>query len=202
VRRKTFDMLATAGGAMLTIVLIAAGSLGLWGYLYTTSNVHDQLAPQQIFFPTQAQINAAKAGTEVTPEMVPYLEPYAGQQVLTGAQAQTYANHFIANHLYAMPYHGVYSQVSAASRADPGNAQLKALVQTSFTGTTLRGLLLEAYAFSVFGTIALVAAIVSFVLAGIMLMLTLLGVWHAVRTPEEKELPTSLHREVRVPATV
>ena len=202
MRRKTFDMLAAAGGAVLTIVLIAAGSLGLWAHSYANTNVHNQLAMQDITFPTQAQFAQAKAGSEITPAMLPYLQKYAGQELLTGPQAEAYADHFIAEHLAAMPYGGVYSQVSAASRADPNNAALKAEVQTTFQGTTLRGLLLEAYGFWTLGQVAFVAAIVSFILAAVMLVFTLLGLWHFRRTPEDLEFPKSLHHDVRVPAGV
>jgi hypothetical protein len=87
-----------------------------------------------------------------------------------------------------MPYGGIYSTVSAASRANPTNATLAKEVQTSFQGTTLRGLLLEAYAFSEFGLIALWAGIAAFVLAGVMLLLVGLGLWHARKTPEDIEL--------------
>jgi hypothetical protein len=197
MKRKTFDMILSAGGAVLVLVLLAAGSLGLWAYNYANSNVHNQLASQQIFFPTQAQLAQAKPGTETTPQMLPYLEPYAGQQLLTGAQAETYADHFIADHLYAMPYHGVYSVVSTASRANPSNAALKAEVTTAFQGTTLRGLLLEAYAFGTIGQVALWGAVISFILAGVMLVLTLLGLWHFRRVPEEQEFPAA-HRNGQV----
>ena len=91
--------------------------------------------------------------------MLPYLQPYAGQQVLTGPYAETYADHFIAEHLYAMPYHGVYANISEAARANPSDTKLAALEQTSFQGTTLRGLLLEAYGFWKFGEIAFIAGI-------------------------------------------
>jgi hypothetical protein len=106
----------------------------------------------------------------------------------TGAQAEAYADHFIAVHLSEMPLGGVYAKVSAASRANPTNAALATEVQTSFQGTTLRGLLLEAYAFSEFGMIALWGAIVSFVLAGLMALLVAFGFWHARRTPADQEL--------------
>jgi hypothetical protein len=202
MRRKTFDFLMSLGGAGLVVVLIVAGALLLWGYSFTNNNVHNQLAMQQITFPTKAQLAQAKPGTEITPAMVPYLEPYAGQQLTTGAQARAYADHFIAEHLYAMPYHGVYSAVSAASRANPTNAALKAEVTTVFQGTTLRGLLLEAYAFSMFGTIALVSAIVSFALAAVMLILVLLGLWHTRRVPEDAELLPHIVEEPRELAKV
>jgi hypothetical protein len=120
--------------------------------------------------------------------MKPYLLQYAGQPLTTGAQAEAYADHFIAVHLSEMPYGGVYSTVSTASRADPTNAKLTAEVQTVFQGTTLRGLLLEAYAFSEFAIIALWAAVACFVLAAIMAILVALGFWHARRTPESVEL--------------
>jgi hypothetical protein len=87
-----------------------------------------------------------------------------------------------------MPYNGVYSKVSAAAMADPTNTALKSEVQTVFQGTTLRGLLLEAYAFWEMGQIALIAAICSFVLGGIMLALSGLGFWHLRRVNPAEEL--------------
>jgi hypothetical protein len=117
--------------------------------------------------------------------MIPTVSQYAGQQLLTGNQAKVYANDFIAVHLSQMPYGGVYAKVSAASMAAPNNTQLAALKSTSFQGTTLRGLLLEAYAFSTVGTIMLWGAIASFIGAAAMSVLVGLGFWHARRTAED-----------------
>ena len=188
MQRKIFDFLASAAGLLIVVMLLVSGSLLLWGNSFTSTNVHNQLVKQDIVFPTKAQFAQAKANTEITPGMLPYLEKYAGQELTTGAQAEAYADHFIAVHLSEMPYGGVYSKVSAASRANPSNTALAAEVQTSFQGTTLRGLLLEAYAFSEFGLIALWAAIASFVLAGIMALLVAFGLWHARRTSDDVEL--------------
>ena len=188
MRRKVFDVLVSTGGAIVVVVLVVAGALALWGHSVVTSNVHNQLAQQQIFFPPTAAFAQAKAGTEITPGMIPYLEKYAGQQLLTGPQAKAYADHFIAIHLSEMPYAGVYSKVSAASMAKPTDAALAAEVQTVFRGTTLRGLLLEAYGFSVLGVIALWAAIASFVLAGLMALLVGFGFWHSRRVPVTEEI--------------
>ena len=91
--------------------------------------------------------------------MIPSVSQYAGQQLLNGSQAEVYADHFIAVHLSELPYGGVYSKISAAALANPTDVKLKALEQTSFQGTTLRGLLLEAYAFSKIGQIMLWGAI-------------------------------------------
>jgi hypothetical protein len=186
-RRRTFDLVLTLAGAVVTVVLIVAGALLFWGYSFANDNVHSQLAEQEIYFPTRAQLDHPD-GKEVTAAMVPYLMPYAGQQVLTGAQAQAYADHFIAVHLSEMPYGGVYSKVSAASQAQPTNTALSAQANTVFKGTTLRGLLLEAYSFWTFGQIALVASIVSFCLAAVMAMLTLLGFVHWRRMAHEVDV--------------
>src|SRR5579884_2282861 len=193
MKRRTFDSLASLGGVVLTVVLLVAGGLLVWGASFANSNVHDQLSQQQITFPTQAQFAQAKPGTEITPGMLPYLEQYAGQPLTTGAQAKAYADHFIAVHLSNMPYGGVYAKVSAAAQAQPTNAKLAAEVQTVFRGTTLRGLLLEAYAFSVFGEIAMWAAIASFALGGVMLVLTILGFVHRRRTDDAEEVLTGEH---------
>jgi predicted lipid-binding transport protein (Tim44 family) len=182
MRRKVFDVLASLGGLVVVVMLVVAGGLAMWGYSFANSSVHTQLAQQQIAFPAKGSEALA------SPEIGPYLNKYAGQNLTTGAQAKAYADHFIAVHLSEMPLGGVYSKVSAASRANPNDAKLAAEVQTSFQGTTLRGLLLEAYAFSVFATIALWAGIASFVLAALLLILVGFGFWHARRVPETAEI--------------
>jgi len=192
MRRKIFDVLVSAGGVVMVVVLVVAGGLLMWGQSYIGSNVHNQLAEQEIFFPPKSAFAHARDGTEITPSMIPSVSQYAGQELLDGPQAAAYANDFIAVHLAEMPYHGVYSKISSAAlAAKPGSAQaetLSALEQTSFQGTTLRGLLLEAYAFATMGTIALWAGIAAFVLAFVMAVLVAIGFYHARETPPEAEL--------------
>ncbi len=146
-------------------------------------NVRTQLAEQQIHFPPKVAFAHAKSGTRITPSMIPSVSQHAGQQLLNDAQAEVYADHFIAVHLSELPYGGVYSTISAAALANPTDVKLKALEQTSFQGTTLRGLLLEAYAFSKIGQIMLWGAIASFIMA----ILVGLGFRHARRTAPEED---------------
>jgi hypothetical protein len=186
--RKVFDSLTSAGGLVAVVVLLVAGGLLTWGHGFVNSNVRTQLAQQQISFPASAAFAHAKAGTEITPAMIPSVSQYAGQQLLTGQQAEAYADHFIAIHLSEMPYGGVYSKISAAAIASPKNTTLTALKQTSFQGTTLRGLLLEAYAFSTIGQVMLWGAIASFILAAMMFVLVGLGFQHARSTAPEKRM--------------
>jgi hypothetical protein len=186
--RKVFDILASGVGLILVAVLLVAGGLLAWGASYANSTVHDQLAMQQIYFPPAAAFAHPKVGTEITPSMIPSVSKYAGEQVLTGAQAQTYANNFIAVHLSEMPYGGVYSKVSGAAMASPKNTQLAALVQTVFRGTTLRAMLLEAYGFSLIGTVAFWSSIAAFCLAFVLLVASALGIRHARQTAPDKAL--------------
>ncbi|HVV77275.1 MAG TPA: hypothetical protein VHC43_14690 [Mycobacteriales bacterium] len=203
MRRKTFDALLTTGGLVVAVVLAVAGALLGWGHNFAQSNVHNQLAKQQIFFPPKAAFDNAKPGTEITPSMIPTVSQYAGQQLLTGAQAKVYADDFIGAHLAEMPYGGVYAKVSAAAMADPNNQALAAEKQTTFQGTTLRGMLLNAYAFSKMADIAGIASLVSYIGAGVMLLLAGLGLIHTVRTKPDAELISWLtDQNVKEPARV
>src|SRR5215475_6194681 len=136
--------LALAGTALAAVMLIAGGLL-LWGSTYVHNTVHDQLASQQIAFPPAAAFAHPKAGGEITPNMIPSVSQYAGQQLLTGQQAEAYADHFIAQHLTDMTGGKTYSQLSAAAIAQPNNTQLANQVSTVFKGETLRSMLLNAY---------------------------------------------------------
>jgi len=189
--RQVFDKLTSAGGMVAVVVLLVAGGLLTWGHSFVNSNVHNQLAQQEITFPAKAAFAHAKAGTEITPAMIPSVSQYAGQELLTGQQAEAYADHFIKIHLSELPYGGVYAKISAAAIAAPTNKTLTALKQTSFQGTTLRGLLLEAYAFAEIGQVMLVGAIASFILALAMAVLVGLGLAHARRTEPSTQMLTT-----------
>jgi hypothetical protein len=193
MHRKVFDRLASAGGAIAVVVLVVAGSLLMVGYSFANNYVHTQLAEQQITFPSAAAF-AHPDGTEITKAMTPSVSQYAGQQLLTGEQAQVYANDFIAVHLDEIGGGKTYSQLSDAAMALPkGSAAYNAAeakVQTVFQGTTLRGLLLEAYGFSLIATIAFWCGIAAFALAGVLAVMVLLGFAHARRTDEDEEMLT------------
>ena len=164
--RKAFSPTAWVG-LVLAVVLAAAGGLLIWGSAYVHNTVHNQLAAQQIYFPPKAAFAHPKAGSEITPNMIPSVSQYAGQQLLTGQQAEAYADHFIAQHLQNMAPGQTYATLSAKSLAQPNNAQLAGLVQTMFRGQTLRGLLLNAYGWWKVSQITYIAAICAFVLAGL-----------------------------------
>src|SRR5580698_5757759 len=201
MQRKIFDVLASAGGLVMVVVLVVAGGLLMWGYSFANSNVHTQLGEQQIVFPSKAAFAHPVVGGEITPSMIGTVSKYAGEPLTTGAQAEVYANDFIAVHLAQIGGGKTYAQLSAAAMAlpkgSPAYTAAEAKVQTVFQGTTLRGLLLEAYAFGTFATIALIAGVSAFILAGVMALLVAFGFWHVRRTDDAKELAVH-HTDVKV----
>jgi hypothetical protein len=174
-RRKIIDKVLSGFGVIMTVSLVAIGGLAWWGHSFASSNVHDQLATQKIFFPDKG----SSALTSLPAADRSEVSKYAGQQVLTGTQAKVFADNYIAVHLKKIAGGQTYSQVSAKASADPANTALQTQANTLFKGETLRGLLLgDAYAFDMIGQIARYVAIVAFAAAAVMAVLTLLGYWH------------------------
>jgi hypothetical protein len=150
--------IATVAAAGLMVV----GILAVVGGNYDKQVVHDQLAPQKIFFPP--------AGSAA---LLPGVKQYAGQQLLTGSQARAYANNFINVHLSKIAGGQTYSQVSTAALAAPTNTTLATEKATLFQGETLRGLLLGAWGWAMIGSIATLAGIILILLGAILLLLPL-----------------------------
>jgi len=160
-RFSTRTVLAIASAALAAMLLVV-GCLLLWGSAYVHNTVQGQLAAQQITFPSAAAFAHPKAGGEITPSMIPSVSQYAGQQLLTGQQAEAYADHFIAVHITDMAGGKTYSQLSAAALAQPDNTQLAGQVATVFKGETLRSMLLNAYGWWKVSQIAYVISLVAF----------------------------------------
>src|SRR5690348_2356763 len=137
---------------IVALLVLAFGSgAGFVANSFTTTQIHDQLAPQQIYFPQNAAQGLPKDLTQ-----------YAGQQVLTGDQAHAYAEQYIALHLREIGQGHPYSYWSAQARAatDPAvAAKDQAIADTLFKGETLRSMLNQAWTFSVIAQIALIAGI-------------------------------------------
>ena len=173
MRRNTH--LAAIVGFALSAVLLVSGGLLLWGSTYIHNTVQGQLAAQQIYFPPQAAFAHPKAGSEITPSMIPSVSQYAGQQLLTGQQAQAYADNFIGVHIANMTGGKTYSQLSAQAMAHPTDTKLAGLVNTVFKGETLRSILLNAYGWWKVAQITFIASIVAFGLGGLTLIASLFG---------------------------
>jgi hypothetical protein len=169
MRRNSRLTLAVAGFAA-AVLLAVAGGLLLWGSAYVHNTVQNQLAEQQIFFPPAAAFAHPKAGTEITPSMIPSVSQYAGEQMLTGQQAEAYADHFIAVHIAEIGGGTTYSQLSELSMAQPTNTALAGQVATVFKGDTLRSMLLNAYGWWKVSQITYIASLIAVALGGLALI--------------------------------
>lgn len=189
MNRRTFDTIVTSIGAALAVFLFVAAALLNWGATFAQDSVKSQLDNQNISFP------AAEAMPEATKNQ---LAKWSEMKVTTGEMARDYSDLFIWEHMKASAIgtigkEATYSEVSGmymglvrgGSTDTAEIAKLGELRQTLFMGNTLRGMLLEAYAFGTMGVIAGYGAIAALIGGVIMLLLTIAGVIHIRRTPED-----------------
>jgi hypothetical protein len=173
-QRKAIDKTLIFLGVVTILTLVIFGCLAWWGYHFASTSVKNELSSQKISFPPSGS-------PALDPKEFPGLQQYAGQAVDNGTKAKAYANEFIGVHLEKVAGGKTYSEVSTAALADPTNTVLQTQKAVLFQGETLRGLLLNAYAFWTFGMLAQYAAIASFVGAAIMFLLVLMGLGHLSR---------------------
>jgi hypothetical protein len=165
---------------------------------FAKNYVHDQLSQQNITFKTAATLTDEEKQSTC-------LVKYAGELLVTGKQAECYANDFIGLHVKATaggltyadlgtPQSELRAKVAAAQQAnDPAlpalQQQLTAITaqrETLFKGETLRGLLLTSYGFSVFGVKGGEAATVAYIVSGLLALVAAAGFVHAFRTPKDE----------------
>ena len=195
LKRRTIDSILIGFGLVAVVVFAVAGGLLTWGNNFSADYVYDELASQNITFPS------ADALTE---EGRTDLLNFADQKLDTGKEAEAYAS-YINGHLEGIadgatfadlgtPERAAKAEVTAAVEAGAPQATIDELQATAdgisgqrntlFKGETLRGLLLSAYAWSTVGTIAGIAAIGAFIAAAAMAILVALGMVHHHKAPK------------------
>jgi hypothetical protein len=195
MKRRTIDAVLIGLGVVATAVFAIAGGLLTWGHNFSSDYVHKELTSQHITFPDSATL---------TGEGRTDLLPWAGKTLDSGDGAEAYAS-YINGHLAGIADGATYSDLGTPQRAAKADVQAAkdankpaadiAVLQAKadgitaqrtslFTGETLRGLLLSAYAWSTVGTIAGIAAIGAFLAAAIMGILVVLGMVHHRRAPK------------------
>ena len=183
--RRTLDLIFSIGGLVVAALILVVGLILQNQANFATNYVHDQLAAQQIYF---TPASALKAN-----ENAPCLKENAGTQLVTGKQAECYANHYIAVHLSEVNGGKTYAQTSNELRAlpDQSSAEAKALsakAQTLFQGETLRGLLLTSYGFSIFGDRAQTVAYICYALAFVLFLAAIAGFIHAATKSARRQI--------------
>jgi hypothetical protein len=189
MKRRTFDGIVTAVGFALAAFLFVAAGLLNWGATFANDSVKTQLENQNISFP------AAETMPEATKDQ---LAKWAEQKVTTGEMARDYSDLYIWEHMKAssIAVAGVPLTYSEASgkymgmiRGGTGTPEeitkYADLRETLFMGNTLRGMLLQAYAFGTLGVIAGYSAIAALVGGVLMLLLSIAGLIHFRRTSRD-----------------
>ncbi len=198
MKRRTLDVLLSAGGVALAGLLLVLGLVMTSNANFARGYVKDQLSQQNITFTPAADLDEKEAQSAC-------LVAYAGRPLTTGKQAECYANDYIGLHLQAIadgqtyadlgaPQSALRAEVAAATAAkDPGLAGLQAELaavsaqrETLFKGETLRGLLLTSFGFSVFGVKGGQVATVAYIVAGLLALLSIAGFVHALRTSKDQ----------------
>lgn len=168
--RRSLDKMLSVSGIVVAVLLVVLGGLLIWGGTFAHNKVTNELTAQKIYFSSDVAT------------LPPDLQQYAGKQVTDGPLAKAYSD-LIGVHLNEVAGGKTYSEVSeewiAGGMKDATLAQQRT---TLFMGETLRGLLLNAYGYWVFGTIAIIGAIVSWVAAVALLILAILGFRHMKST--------------------
>jgi hypothetical protein len=218
MKRRTLDVLFSAGGLGLAALLLVLGLVMTSNANFAKDYVREQLGQQKITF---------KAVDALTDEekKADCLVEYAGQPLLTGKQAECYANEFIGLHVKSTAGGLTYAEVgdkqtelrakiaTAQAANDPQLATLQkqlsdmtAQRETLFKGETLRGLLLTSYGFSVFGVKGEQVATVAYVVAALLALLSIAGFVHAFKVPRDRGFalvePAVAHDALRQDARV
>ena len=198
MKRRTLDMIFSAGGVAVAILLVLLGFVFKTNADFADSYVHEQLAEQKISF-TAAEFLSDEEKTSSC------LIENAGTPLDSGKKAECYANDYIGMHLKGIGGGETYATIGAiqtkaktaladataanASNVDVLKADLDKITgqrETMFKGETLRGLLLTSYGFSIFGEKAALAGMLSFLGALVMLLASIAGFIHAFSTPKDK----------------
>lgn len=198
MRRRTLDVVFSAGGLGLAALLLVLGLVMTSNANFAKTYVKDQLSQQQITFKAAAALTDEEKASAC-------LVRYAGLPLTTGKQAECYANDFIGLHVKSVangqtyaglgaPQSVLTAKVAAAKTAnDPTLADLQqqlttisAQRDTLFKGETLRGLLLTSFGFSVFGVKGGQVATVAYIVAALLALLSVAGFVHALRTSKNE----------------
>lgn len=183
MNRSTLDKLISSTGLLVAVVLIAASAALFYAHSFVHTQVYQQLSAEKIYFPP----SGSSALTALPAADNQAMSKYAGQQLTSGAQAKVWADNFMAVHLQEIGGGKTYAQLSTEAMADPTNTTLAKQVQTVFQGETLRGLLLNAYAFDTMATVAYIAGLGALAAGIVLLVLAGLGFMHAGRVKGQKK---------------
>jgi hypothetical protein len=213
VKRRTLDIIFSGGGVLFAVLLLVLGFVLRDQYDFAKDYVKTELGAQRITFAAAADLkpdetswkpgskcltdNAGKQ-METGKQAECYASYYIALHMRNAAKDaypagtyddDTYATMGGKRTALQTAYDAALKDKGATDAATV-EAKKKldaatALRGTFQTGETLRGLLLTTYGFSIFGDKAGLAATICFILAALLVVLSLAGFFHAFRTPPD-----------------
>jgi hypothetical protein len=169
---KAFNTIRAFAGFAIAAVVIGAGVLLTWGHSIIGNQVHNELTAQKIYFP----LSSSKTITALPAADAAAMSQYSGQQMTTGPQAETYADHLVGVQMqtiaHGLSYAQIINQVSS-DRKDATTLEIEAA--NVFRAQTIRSQLQGVYGFWKIGQIMSFAAIVAFVSAALLLIVSAFG---------------------------
>jgi hypothetical protein len=203
MQRRTVDIIASTGAVVLAALLMTLGVVMLGNARFADDYTKTELGREKVFFKPAEQLTEAEiAYTEARTGCV---IAHAGHQVITGAQAECFANEYMLGHLedpektnqgltfaeWGDIQAPLRAQIAETATDDPALADLQAEFDatevarsSAFRGTMLRQGLLTSYAFSVMGEQAGRVAWAAFIGAAVLLLVSVAGFAHAAFTPK------------------
>jgi hypothetical protein len=212
VKRRTLDFIFAGGGVLVAALLLILGLVVQDQHNFAKDYVKGELAAQKITFAAEPKPEEtswkpnSKCLTENAGKLMEtgkqaecYASYYIAFHMRTAAKEayppgtysdDTYATMGAKRTALQTTYDAALKDKGAT---DPATVEAKkqldaatTLRSTFQTGETLRGLLLTTYGFSIFGDKAGLAALVCFIVAGVILALSGAGFVHAFMTgPDE-----------------
>ena len=199
MKRRTLDLIFSAGGIAVAILLVVLGFVFKDNADFAERYVKDQLSEQRISFTGAEFLSDEEKASSCLVE-------YAGTPLDSGKKAECYANDYIALHLQGIgggetyatlgaiqtKAKGALADATAAKASNIGALQadldkVTGQRESMFKGETLRGLLLTSYGFSIFGEKAALAGILSFLGAIVMFVAGMAGFVHAFASSKGKK---------------
>src|SRR5437899_7914237 len=92
MKRRALDIMFSVGGVALAALLLVLAFVMTSNARFSHNYVRDQLRQEKIVFKTADKLTDEERKASC-------LVKYAGQQLVTGAQAECYANRFIGLHV-------------------------------------------------------------------------------------------------------
>lgn len=212
MKRRTLDFIFAGGGVLVAVLLLILGFVIQDQHNFAKDYVKGELGAQKITFAAEptAEETSWKPGSKCLTEHAGklmetgkqaecYASYYIAFHMRTAAKEayppgtyndDTYATMGAKRTELQKTYDAALKDKGATDAAAvEAKKQLDAataLRSTFQTGETLRGLLLTTYGFSIFGDKAGLAALVCFIVAGLIMILSAAGLVHAFLTgPDE-----------------